>query len=52
MPGTSWSSYGRCCGGQMVRGEGLSVEIVRSKTTGAGKKIDVQRFYVSKDAYS
>ena len=29
----------------------LSGEIVRSKTTGAGKKIDVQYFYVSKDAW-
>jgi len=36
---------------QMGRYGDLSGEIVRSKTTGAGKKIDVQYFYVSKDAW-
>ena len=36
---------------QMGRYGDLSGEIVRSKTTGAGKKIDVQFFYVSKDAW-
>ena len=29
----------------------LSGEILRSKTTGAGKKIDIQHFHVSKDAW-
>ena len=36
---------------QMEKGAGLSGEILRSKTTGAGKKIDVQHFYVSRDAW-